>query len=101
MSSCARSACTPPILARFCGVCVGVRVLSSRRQSWLGFMVGVSGFVCRFHPGNPGWVLPLCVFVCVLRLYPANPGWRVRCVCPGLGFAFTPAFVAGVLAWMC
>ena len=72
--SCRRSACTPPMLAMFCGVCVGVQIVASRRESWLRFMVGVSELGCRFHPAHPGWGIRLCAFVCVLRLYPAYPG---------------------------
>ena len=54
--SCARSACTPPLLT---GVCV------------LG--LGLS-----LRPATPGWGTGVCVFVCVLRLNPATPGWGVR-----------------------
>ena len=62
---CARSACTPPLLAGVCGVgvCACARVPAVPRQSWLGCW-GVS------------------VFVYVLRLYPAIPGGMV-CVCVG------------------
>ena len=74
--SCARSACSPPLLAGLSGVCVCVRarVLAAPRHSWLGCW-GVS------------------VFVCLLCLYPATPGCRVRpgCVCLGSGFGCPPA----------
>ena len=79
---CARSACTPPLLARVCGVVVGAcaRVSAAPRHSWRG---------C--------W--GVCVFVCALRLYPATPGWGLRCkcvcFCSGLGCA--PPLLAGVL----
>ena len=83
---CARSACTPPLLAGMCGVgvCASARVLAAPRHSWLG---------C--------WVV--CVLVCVLRLYPSPPGWGVRrrCVCLGSGFGCAPPLLAGVLACVC
>ena len=81
VSSCARSACTPPLLTGVCGVCVcaWARVSAARRHSWLG---------C--------W--GVCVFVCSLRLYPATRGWAVRCwcVCLGWGFSCGPPLLAGV-----
>ena len=79
---CARSACTPPLLAGVCGVgvCAWARVLAAPRHSCLG---------C--------W--GVCVFVCSLRLYPAAPCWGVRCVCLrlGSGFGCAPPLIAGVL----
>ena len=78
---CARSACTPPLLAGVCslGVCAWARVLAAPRHSWLG---------C--------W--GVCGFVCVLRLYPAAPGWGVGrvCGCLGSGFSCAPPVPAGV-----
>ena len=61
---CARSACTPPLLAGLCGVgvCASARVSAAPRHSWLG----CSG---------------VCVLVCALRLYPATPAWGVRRAC--------------------
>ena len=86
MCWCARSACTPPLLAGVCGagVCALTRVLAAPRRSWLG---------C--------W--GVCVFVCVLRLYPATPGWGVQCGCVCLGSAFGCAqpLLAGVLGCVC
>ena len=87
---CARSACTPPLLAGVCGVgvCAWARVSAAPSQSRLG----CSG---------------VCVFVCALRLYPATPGWVVRrgCVCLGSGatscFGCTPPLRAGVLGCVC
>ena len=80
--SCARSACTPPLLAGVCGVgvCALAWVSAAPRHSWLG---------C--------W--GVCVLVRPLRLYPATPGWGVRrgCVCFGLGFGCAPPLLAGVL----
>ena len=63
---CARSACTPPLLAGVCGVdvCAWARVSAAPRHYW---------------PGCWG----VCVFLCVLRLYPATPGWGVRRGCVG------------------
>ena len=61
---CARSACTPPLLAGVCGVgvCVCARVSAAPVHFWLGW-----------------W--GVCVLPCVLPLYPATPGWGVRCGC--------------------
>ena len=83
---CARSACSPPLLAGVCGVCVCVwpRVSAAPRHSWLG---------C--------W--GVCVFVCPLRLYPATPGWGLWCwcVCLGSGFGCASPLLAGVLGCVC
>ena len=79
--SCARYACTPPLLAgvRGLGVCAWARVSAAPRHSWLG---------C--------WAV--CLLVCVLRLHPATPGTGARCVCVclGSGFGFAPPLLAGV-----
>ena len=84
--SCARSACTPPLLAGVCGVgvCALAWVSAAPRHSWLG-------------------CLGVCVLVRPLRLYPASPGWGVRrgCVCFGLGFGCAPQLLAGVLGCVC
>ena len=83
---CARSACTPPLLAGVCGVavCAWARVWAAPRHSWLG---------C--------W--GVCVFVCPLRLYPGTPGWVVwcGCVCLGSGFGCAPPLLVGVLEYVC
>ena len=83
---CARSACTPPLLAGVCGVgvCAWARVLAAPCPSWLG---------C--------W--GVCVFVCALCLYPATPGWGVRCgsVCLGSGFGCAPPLPAWVSGCVC
>ena len=82
----ARSACTPPLLARMCCVvvCAWAPVSAAPRHSWLG---------C--------W--GVCVFVCPLCLYPATPGWGVRlgCVCLGSGLGCAPPLLAGVLGCVC
>ena len=46
---CARSACTPPLLAGVCGVglCAWARVLAAPRHSWLGFVV--CGLAVAWH----------------------------------------------------
>ena len=79
---CARSACTPPLLAGVCdvGVCSWARFSAAPRHSWLG-------------------CLGVCVFVCVLRLYPATPGRGVRCgcVCLGSGCCRAPPLLGGFL----
>ena len=81
---CMRSACTLPLLAEVCGVCVcgWARVPAAPRHSWLG---------CR----------GLCLLVWALCLQPATPGWGVRrgCVCFGSGFGCAPPLLAGVLGW--
>ena len=85
---CARSACTPPLLAGVCGVggCAWVQVSAAPRQS---------------SPGRWG----LCLLVCALRLYRATPGWgvsvRFGCVCFGSGFGCAPPLLAGVLGCVC
>ena len=83
---CARSACTPPLLAGVCGVgvCAWARVSAAPRHFWLG---------C--------WCV--CVFVCAPRLYPASPGWVVRCGCVyfGSGFGCALLLLAGVLVCVC
>ena len=122
---CARSACTPPLLAGVCGVgaCAWARVSAAPRHSWLGcWGVCVLVWALRFCPATPGWGVrcgcvclgsgfgcapPLragslgcvCVFVCLLRLYPATPGWGARCgwVCLGSGFRCAPPLLVGVL----
>ena len=83
---CARSACTPRILAGMCGVgvCAWARVLAAHRHSWPG---------C--------W--RVCFFVCALRFYPTTSGRHVRCgcVCLGSGFGCALPFLAGVLRSVC
>ena len=84
--SCARSACTPPLLAwvRGVGVCVWARVSTAPRNSWLR---------C--------WAV--CVLVCALRLHLATPGTGAQCgcVCFGSGFGCSPPLLAGVLGCVC
>ena len=84
--SCARSACTPPLLAGMCGVrvCVWVPVWAAPRHSW---------------PGCWG----VCVLVWALPLYPASPGWGLRCGCGclGLGVGCAPPLLASVLGCAC
>ena len=83
---CARSACTPPLLAGLCGVGVWAwaRVSAVPRYSW---------------PGCWG----LCLFVCALRLYHATPGCGVRCgsVCLGSAFGCVSPLLAVVLGPVC
>ena len=126
--SCARSACTLPLLAgvRDVGVCVWARVLAAPRHSWLGCWA-VCVLVCalRLHPATPGWgarsgcvclgsgfacappllagVLGSVCLVCALRLHPAPPGTGARCgcVCLGSGFGCAPPLLAGVLGCVC
>ena len=86
MCLCARSACTPPLLAGVCGlgVCIWARGSAAPRHAWLG----CSG---------------VCVFVCTLCLYPATPGWGAwcGCVCLGLGFSCAAPLRAGVVGCVC
>ena len=122
--SCARSACTPPLLAGVCGVgvCAWAWVSAAPRLSWVGCW-GVCVLVCplRLYPATPGlavcvWARVLaaprhswlgnwgvCVFLCAVRLYPATPGWGVRrgCVCLGSVFGCVPPLLAGVLGCVC
>ena len=83
---CERSACTPPLLARMCGVAVAAwaPVWAAPRHSWLGR----SG---------------VFVFVGALRLYPATPGWGVPCgcLCFGSDFVCTPPLLAGAFGCVC
>ena len=98
--SCARSACTPPLLAGVCGVgvCALAWVSAAPRHSWLGCW-GVCVFVCRFAC-TPPFLAGVCG---ALRLYPDTPGWGVQrgCVCFGLGFGCAPPLLAGVLGCVC
>ena len=102
---CARSACTPPLLAGVCGVgvCAWAPVSAAPRHSWLGCAVWVCvlGLGFRLRPATPGWGVGACVLVCALRLYPTSPGWGVRCgcVCLGSGFGCAPPLLAGVLGF--
>ena len=84
--SCARSACTQPLLARVrgVGVCVWARVSAAPYHSWLG---------C--------WAV--CVLVWALHLHPATPGWGARCgcVCLGSGFGCALPLLAWVLGCVC
>ena len=125
--SCARFACTPPLLAGVysAGVRAWARVSAVHRHSWLGCW-GVCAFACAplLYPATPGWgvrcgcvcfasglscappllagVLGVC-FMCLLRLCPATPGCGVRrgCVCLGSGFGCAPQLRAGVLGCVC
>ena len=99
---CARSVCTPPLLAGVCGVgvCAWAWVWAVPRHSWLGCW-GVCVFVCplRLYPATPGWGVGLCVCVLGLGLWlrPATPGWGVGvCVCSCACSACSPPLLAGV-----
>ena len=129
VSLCARSACTPPLLAGVCGVgvCAWALILAAPRNSWLGrwavcVLVCAPPFVpCHSWLGCTVWVFcasaqvaaapchswlrcsGVCVFVYALRLYPAPPGWRVRCGCVCLVSALScaPPLLAGWLGCVC
>ena len=60
-----------------CGACVGVWFPRQPCQPWLGSRVRVLGYG--------------------FRLRPDTPTWRSWGVCFGLGFAFTPPILAGLL----
>ena len=118
----ARPACTQPLLAGVCGVCVCVcsgfgcaspllaRVLgrvcpcapSASTPPLLAGVcgVGVGAWARVSAAPRHSWLgcCGLCVFVCALRLYPATPGWAVRCgwVCLGSCFGGAPPLLAGV-----
>ena len=79
---CARSACTPPLLARWCGVgvCAWARVSAAPRHPWQ---------VC--------WGLRVCGRA---PLVPRHSWLRCAvwvCVCLGSGFGCAPPLLAGVL----
>ena len=80
---CARSACTPPLLAgaRGVGGCAWALASAAPCHSWLG-----------------------CWRVCVRApLVPATPGWAVLCgcVCLGPGFGCAPPLLAGAFCSVC
>ena len=105
--SCARPACTPPLLAGLCcvGVCVSARV--RLRPATLAWGVGVCVCWCAHSTCTPPLLAGVCgagvgalarvapapchswlgcegvrVSVCALRLYPATLGWHGGvCVC--------------------
>ena len=56
MCLCARSACSPPVLARVCGVgvCALIQVSAAPRHSWLGFCVVCIG-VCALSAPCQSW----------------------------------------------
>ena len=98
---CARSPCTPPLLAGVCGVglCVWARVSAAPRHSWLGLW-GVYIWVRAPPVPRHSW-LGCAVWVCVLglefRLRPATPGWGVGgCVCWCARSACTLPLLAGL-----
>ena len=125
---CARCACTPPLLAGVCGVCVcaWAWVSGAPRHSWLGCW-GVCVFMCalRSYPATPGlgmrrgclcegsgfgcappnWLgcWGLSVFVWALRLYPGTPGWGPLrgCVCLNSDSVCAPPLLAGVIGCVC
>ena len=120
---CARSACTPPFLADVCGVCIGVRLLLSPRQSWLGYW-GLSVPVRVRLWASPRYSLlgrwGVCVFVrappvprhswrgcvvrvsgCGLQLHPSFPGRALCGVCLAWDFFLTPPILAGMLGCLC
>ena len=98
--------CGPPLLAGVLGcVCAGVGAPLAPRHSWLGCAVWVCvlGLGFRLRPATPGWVVGVCVFVCLLPLYPATLGRGARsgCVCLGSHSGCTPPLLAGMLRCAC
>ena len=105
--SCARSACTQPVLARVRGdpATPGMGPRCGCVYFGLGF---------RLRPATPGWGVGLCLCWCVrsactqpllapVRGDPATPGrgaW-CGCVCLGSGFSCAPPLLAGVLGCVC
>ena len=79
--SCARSACTQPLLARVRG-----DPATPGTDARCGCVCFGSGFGCA--PPLLAGVLGCCVLVCALRLLPATPGWDARCWCVCLGSGF-------------
>ena len=71
-------------------MCVCVRALPVPRQSWLGFVVGVSGFEFRLSAHQSSLRVGVCELVCALRLYLRFPVAVVPSPTPGfLGPGFT------------
>ena len=126
---CARSACTPPLLAGMCDRCV---CLGSGLGCAPPLLSGVFGCVCVCVCARPACTPPLLaglcgvgvcawarvsaaprhswlglcgvrVFVCALRLYLATPCRGVRCGCVrlGSGFGCAPPLLAWVLGSVC
>ena len=98
---CARSACTPPLLAGLCGVgvCAWARVSAAPRHSWLGCW-GACVPVCAPPVPCDSW-LGRAVWIGVLglqfRLCPATLGWGVGVfVCLCAHSAFTMPLVDGL-----
>ena len=83
--SCARSACTPPLLAGVCGVvvCAWARVSAAPRHSWLGCWVCVCS--CARSACTP----PLLAGMCDVG------------VCLGSGLSCALPLLAGVLGCVC
>ena len=100
---CARSTCTPPILAWARGACVSVRVLAFTLPILAG-VVG-RGLFCARSACTPPFVAGVCDgyvwFGFWLR--PAFPGLGVRCGCVsfGSGVRCTPEILTGLLGRVC
>ena len=98
---CARSTCTPAVLAVVSGVGVfdWARVSAALCHSWLG-CGGVRVFLCVlcFQPATPGWDVRCgCVLGLGFRLRPATRGWGVGvCVCLCARYSRNPPLLAGV-----
>ena len=97
---CTRSACTPLLLAGLCGVgvCAWARVSAAPRHAGLLGCVCVCvrtvPVPCYSWPGCAVWV---CVLALGFRLRAATPGWVVGvCVCLCVRFACTLPLLAGV-----
>ena len=106
--SCVRSTCTPPLLARVCGVgvCAWSRVSAAPRHSWLECW-GVCDCACALlvpRRSRLGFAVWACVLGLQFCLRPATPGWGVRCgcVCLSSGFRMRPATPGwGVGVYVC
>ena len=79
--SCARSACTLPLLAgvRGVGVCVWARVSAAPRHSWLGWSlwVCVLGLGFWLRPATPGWGFLVCWLAVAWHLFVCRGSLRV------------------------
>ena len=98
---CARSACTPPLLARVCGVgvCVWAGVSAAPRHSCLeywGVCVCVRAQLVR-RQSPPGCAVLVCVLGHGFRLRPATPGWGVGCACFCARSGCCPPLLAGTV----
>ena len=104
--SCARSACTQPLLARVrsVGVCVWARVSAAPRHSWLGWWAACDRVRAPLAPSH-SWhrcAVWVSVFGLWFRLRPATPGWVLGCGWAGVRAPLAPSHSwLGCAVWVC